>query len=101
MLELVDMLPFTSRKRMSVLVRDTARPNEIILYCKGADSCVFEKAHPYDHPRFKDNLNSFAKDGLRTLVFAKRILSQQVYEKWQEQRVTARAQYRQKIITKE
>jgi phospholipid-translocating ATPase len=99
--ELVEVLAFTPRKRMSVLVKDTARPNEVLLFSKGADSAIFEKAHPYDYARFNDNLNSFAKDGLRTLVFAKRILTSQLYERWQEQRATARSHYRQKMITKE
>jgi hypothetical protein len=46
-------------------------------------------------------LNSFAKDGLRTLVFSKRVLSQQVFQKWQEERQTAHRECRQKVITKE
>jgi magnesium-transporting ATPase (P-type) len=72
-----------------------------MMFTKGADSAIFEQAHPYDHPRFVSNLNFFAKDGLRTLVFAKRIISSLIYERWQEQRQATRVQYRQKMITKE
>ncbi len=86
---------------MSVLVRDTTRPNEVLLFTKGADSAILEQAHPYGHLRFTDNLNSFAKEGLRTLVFAKRVISMQLFQKWQERRMEVRTHYRQKMITKE
>jgi phospholipid-translocating ATPase len=34
-------------------------------------------------------------------VFAKRVISTQIYEKWQECRMAVRAHYKQKMITKE
>ena len=39
--ELVDILPFNARKRMSVAVKDPSRPQEVLLFTKGADSQVF------------------------------------------------------------
>lgn len=41
--EFLHMLPFTSRKRMSVIVRDLDK-GQIILHTKGADSAIFSKA---------------------------------------------------------
>lgn len=41
--EFLHMLPFTSRKRMSVLVRDLEK-KKIYLHTKGADSAIFEVA---------------------------------------------------------
>lgn len=96
------MIPFSSRKRMSVIVRDTCKDNEYIVYTKGADSNIYEKAHPYDYAaKFNENLNSFAKEGLRTLVFSKRIISKQVFERWHEKKIAVKNEYKQKMITKE
>lgn len=61
---------------MSVVVRDPSAQNEAIMYTKGADSAIFERAHWYtDSEAFNHNIDVFAKEGLRTLVFAKRILT--------------------------
>ena len=49
--ELVDILPFNARKRMSIAVKDPSRPQEVLLFTKGADSQVFEKAQKYKHER--------------------------------------------------
>ena len=60
--ELVEMIPFSPRKRMSVLVIDPARDHEVIVFTKGADSCVFDKAHthPYEQ-ELEYHLGEFAK----------------------------------------
>jgi magnesium-transporting ATPase (P-type) len=61
---------------MSVVIRDPSAKNKVILFTKGADSAIFEKAHWYaDSDSFNRNIDAFAKDGLRTLVFAKKVLS--------------------------
>ncbi|CAH1123846.1 unnamed protein product [Ceutorhynchus assimilis] len=84
------VLPFDStRKRMSVIVRHP-QTNEIVLYCKGADTSMFphlipaeddsEKAFILDKTQL--HLNNYAKEGLRVLVMAKRVLSQQEYNEW-------------------
>lgn len=44
--ELLNILDFNNeRKRMSVIVRDPST-GKITLYCKGADTVVFERLHP-------------------------------------------------------
>lgn len=61
---------------MSVVVRDPANRNKVTLFTKGADSAIFERAHWYeDSEAFNRNIDAFAKEGLRTLVFAKKVLS--------------------------
>ncbi len=35
------MIPFSPRKRMTVIVKDVCRNNEIIVFTKGADSAIF------------------------------------------------------------
>lgn len=78
--ELIDILPFSNRKRMSVIVKNIGYQKEILVLTKGADSCIFDKAQPYEYGKIlNDHLNEFAKEGLRTLVFAKRIINTQTY----------------------
>jgi hypothetical protein len=47
------------------------------------------------------NLNIFAKEGLRTLVFAKRIISKDAFNLLVEKRAWIKNRLRQRIITKE
>lgn len=80
--EILNVIEFTSaRKRMSVIVKTPE--GKIKLFCKGADSVIYERLSP---PSIEDNdpeqgisdfrdvtlehLEAFATDGLRTLCFA-------------------------------
>lgn len=40
-LEVLEVVPFSSRKRMSIIVRDHVNKNRVTLYTKGADSAIF------------------------------------------------------------
>ncbi|EGC31992.1 hypothetical protein DICPUDRAFT_49853 [Dictyostelium purpureum] len=81
--EVLQVLEFNSeRKRMSVIVRS---PNgKLLLYCKGADSVIFERLAP--NQPYADvtinHLQDFASEGLRTLCIAYCELDQQVYQEW-------------------
>jgi len=68
---------FTSdRKRMSIIVRDLAG-GEVSLLLKGADSIVAERTPTGKAPtKLQADLDAFAQAGLRTLLVAKRTLSQ-------------------------
>ncbi|XP_052890781.1 phospholipid-transporting ATPase ID isoform X2 [Anopheles moucheti] len=81
--ELLSILDFNNvRKRMSVVLR---RNNTIILYCKGADSVIYDRLGPNQHDlkaRTQEHLNKFAGEGLRTLVLAERRLTKEFYESW-------------------
>ena len=61
---------------------------KITLYCKGADSVIFERLSSSLDPILKsttqDHLNKFAGEGLRTLCLAKKDLDVVVYERWRE-----------------
>lgn len=39
--ELLEVIAFSSRRRMSVLVRSICEKNDILLFTKGADSAIF------------------------------------------------------------
>ncbi|XP_069041352.1 phospholipid-transporting ATPase ID isoform X1 [Lepisosteus oculatus] len=81
---LLAILDFNNiRKRMSVIVRNPE--GRIRLYCKGADTLLFERLHPCNQDLLNitsDHLNEYAVDGLRTLALAYRDLSDQQYEEW-------------------
>lgn len=81
--KILNVLEFNStRKRMSVIVQDER--GNIKLYCKGADSVIFERLSP--NQPFKEatvqHLREFASDGLRTLCLAVVQLKREEYEEW-------------------
>ncbi|KAJ7989300.1 hypothetical protein DPEC_G00318050 [Dallia pectoralis] len=83
--ELLNVLEFTSeRKRMSVLIRTAS--GQIRLYCKGADSVIYERLA--DSSNYKvitlNHLEQFATEGLRTLCYAMAVISEESYEEWAE-----------------
>uniref|UniRef100_A0A8C1YVR3 Phospholipid-transporting ATPase n=1 Tax=Cyprinus carpio TaxID=7962 RepID=A0A8C1YVR3_CYPCA len=83
--ELLHVLEFTStRKRMSVIMRTPS--GKIRLYCKGADTVIYERLA--DSSKYKDitlkHLEQFATEGLRTLCFAVVDISESSYQQWLE-----------------
>uniref|UniRef100_A0A3P9MY19 Phospholipid-transporting ATPase n=1 Tax=Poecilia reticulata TaxID=8081 RepID=A0A3P9MY19_POERE len=84
--ELLAVLDFNNvRKRMSVIVRDPE--GRMTLYCKGADTIIYERLHP-SCSKLKDvtttHLNEYAGDGLRTLALAYKHLEESYMERWLE-----------------
>ncbi|CAG8477212.1 195_t:CDS:10 [Ambispora gerdemannii] len=85
--EILHTLEFNStRKRMSIIAR---RPKElgddIVLFCKGADSVIIERlADGQDDLVEKTNqdIEEFSNEGLRTLTLAYRVLDSSYYESW-------------------
>lgn len=79
--ELLAILDFNNvRKRMSVIIRKEGR---ILLYCKGADSVVFERLNPKCSAMkaiTNEHLNRFAGEGLRTLCLAKKEISEDSFQ---------------------
>lgn len=91
------------RKRMSVVVRHPLT-KEIIVYTKGADSVIMDlledpgKADTNAERRMKrikdktqKHLDCYARDGLRTLCIAKKVLSEDDFQKWANFRQEAEA----------
>ena len=70
---------------MSVIIKD--ENGRIILYSKGADSVIEERMKLPKSQFFNktwDHLKEYATMGLRTLVMAKREISLEEYNKWNE-----------------
>nr|ODN93929.1 phospholipid-translocating ATPase [Cryptococcus depauperatus CBS 7841] len=79
------MLEFnSSRKRMSVVTRGP--DGRIVLFCKGADSVIYERLNVNHDPDLKQatlkDLETFANGGLRTLCIAYRYLSEEEFNEW-------------------
>lgn len=82
---LLKLLEFNStRKRMSVVVR--CPDGKIILYCKGADSVIYERLVPNHDAFVKEqthkDMEAFANSGLRTLCIAYRYVSEEEFLTW-------------------
>ncbi|KAL2332258.1 hypothetical protein Fmac_019839 [Flemingia macrophylla] len=82
--KILNLLDFTSkRKRMSVIVRD--EDGSIILFCKGADSIIFDRLSKNGKMYLEattKHLNEYGEAGLRTLALAYRKLDEQEYSDW-------------------
>uniref|UniRef100_A0A8C7XC38 Phospholipid-transporting ATPase n=1 Tax=Oryzias sinensis TaxID=183150 RepID=A0A8C7XC38_9TELE len=77
--ELVAVLDFNNiRKRMSVIVRSPK--GKTTLYCKGADTIIYERLHP----SCSNLMKMYAGDGLRTLVLAFKNLEENYMEEWRK-----------------
>uniref|UniRef100_A0A671SAN1 Phospholipid-transporting ATPase n=1 Tax=Sinocyclocheilus anshuiensis TaxID=1608454 RepID=A0A671SAN1_9TELE len=84
--EMLAILDFNNvRKRMSVIVRNPE--GKLSLYCKGADTIIYERLHPSCSEVMKvttEHLNEFAGEGLRTLVLAYKDLDEEYFSEWKQ-----------------
>uniref|UniRef100_U3I446 Phospholipid-transporting ATPase n=1 Tax=Anas platyrhynchos platyrhynchos TaxID=8840 RepID=U3I446_ANAPP len=81
--DVLAILDFNSdRKRMSVIVRDSN--GNIRLYCKGADTVIYERLHPRNVKReaTEEALDVFANETLRTLCLCYKDISDDEFEAW-------------------
>ncbi|XP_061586600.1 probable phospholipid-transporting ATPase IM [Cololabis saira] len=82
--KLLGILDFNNvRKRMSVIVRSPE--GKLSLYCKGADTIVFERLHQSCNKLMEattEHLNEFAGEGLRTLALAYKDLDEEYFSEW-------------------
>ncbi|TQS38025.1 hypothetical protein Golomagni_01479 [Golovinomyces magnicellulatus] len=90
--EILNTLDFNStRKRMSAIVRTPT--NQIILFCKGADSVIYSRLKPGQQFELRkttaEHLEMFAREGLRTLCVAQRQLSEEEYLYWNREYLNA------------
>ena len=81
--EVLELFPFTSEsKRMGIIVRD-AQSGEITFLQKGADVVMARIVQRNDW--LEEETANMAREGLRTLVMARRKLSDQSYAEFKEQ----------------
>lgn len=88
--KLLDVCEFTSsRKRMSCIVKEPS--GAIRLMCKGADAVIEERlshesleSQTYEFTKVK--VTEYASEGLRTLYLAERIISEEEFNQWHEEK---------------
>ncbi|KAI8049231.1 hypothetical protein BDF22DRAFT_195005 [Syncephalis plumigaleata] len=84
----LDIFPFTSEtKRMGIIVRDMAT-GEIIFYEKGADVVMTRIVQFNDW--LDEECGNMAREGLRTLVVARKRLTEEEYKAFQEKYAAAK-----------
>uniref|UniRef100_A0A3B3S4B0 Phospholipid-transporting ATPase n=1 Tax=Paramormyrops kingsleyae TaxID=1676925 RepID=A0A3B3S4B0_9TELE len=88
--QMLALLDFNSdRKRMSIILRF---PNgKIRLYCKGADTVIYERLHPSSQNKetTQTALETFANETLRTLCLCYKDISNEEYETWSKKHKAA------------
>ncbi|XVE84951.1 hypothetical protein DITRI_Ditri17bG0052900 [Diplodiscus trichospermus] len=91
--EILNVLEFNStRKRQSVVCRYP--DGRLVLYCKGADTVIYERLVGGSDDLKKvtrDHLEQFGSAGLRTLCLAYRDLAPHMYESWNEKFIQAKS----------
>ena len=83
----------SSRKRMSAIIR---MPNgKIVLFCKGADSVIYSRLKRGEQGQLRkataEQLEMFAREGLRTLCIAQKELDEEEYQAWNKEHDLAAA----------
>ncbi|ORY67355.1 P-type ATPase-like protein [Pseudomassariella vexata] len=77
----------STRKRMSAIVK--MPDGRILLLCKGADSIIYSRLKRGEQAELRkttaEHLEMFAREGLRTLCIAERVLSEQEYLEWRKE----------------
>lgn len=81
--DILDIFPFTSEtKRMGIIIRDR-HTQDIVFYEKGADAVMARIVQYNDW--LDEECGNMAREGLRTLVVAKKKLSEEAYEEFRRQ----------------
>ncbi|XP_039006314.1 phospholipid-transporting ATPase 3-like isoform X2 [Hibiscus syriacus] len=94
--EILNVLEFNStRKRQSVVCRYP--DGRLVLYCKGADTVIYERLVGGSDDLKKvtrEHLEQFGSAGLRTLCLAYKDLAPDIYENWNEKFIQAKSSLR-------
>ncbi|GJN38662.1 hypothetical protein PR202_gb27726 [Eleusine coracana subsp. coracana] len=90
--KILNLLEFNSkRKRMTVILKD--EDDQILLFCKGADSIIFDRlaknGRVYE-PDTNRHLNEYGEAGLRTLALSYRVLEESEYASWNSEFLKAK-----------
>jgi phospholipid-translocating ATPase len=92
--KVLNTLEFNStRKRMSAIIR--MPDNKIVLFCKGADSVIYSRLKRGEQPELRrttaEHLEMFAREGLRTLCIAQKVIGEEEYQEWNREHEIAAA----------
>ncbi|EFP84901.2 phospholipid-translocating ATPase [Puccinia graminis f. sp. tritici CRL 75-36-700-3] len=86
--EVLEIFPFTSEsKRMGIIIREK-KSGELTFYQKGADVVMAKIVQSNDW--LEEECDNMSREGLRTLVMAKKKLSQDAYQRFTSRYLSAR-----------
>lgn len=86
--DILEIFPFTSEsKRMGIVIKDK-QSNEIVFYQKGADVVMSKIVQSNDW--LEEECDNMSREGLRTLVMAKKRLSPEKYQQFSQRYLNAR-----------
>lgn len=101
--QILETFPFTSEtKRMGIILQETAT-GEILFLQKGADSIMMKIVIPSDW--LEEECANMAREGLRTLVIGRKVLSQEFYQEFRYQfdaakvSIVDRSECMQKVVS--
>jgi phospholipid-translocating ATPase len=69
---------------MGILVRHL-KTNKVFFYLKGADVIMKNKVAEYQKGFIMDECEQLAREGLRTLVITQKYLSEDQFQKWDQE----------------
>ena len=90
--EVLANFPFSSEtKRMGIVLKNR-ESGKIIFYLKGAETVMKATVRPGQRATIDESCENLAIEGLRTLVFGQKGLSQKYFDEWQKRYMAAKAQ---------
>jgi len=85
--KILQKFDFTSERQCSSIIVEDLSSNKICLYIKGSDKKIFNSLEHYSkgniYPKTKEHLDQFAKQGLRTLCYGLKYISNKEYKNWE------------------
>mmetsp|Transcript_17647 Transcript_17647/g.17620 ORF Transcript_17647/g.17620 Transcript_17647/m.17620 type:complete len:814 (-) Transcript_17647:47-2488(-) len=79
------IFPFSSaRKRMGILLQHPSS-TDVLFYLKGAEDIMKTKISQKDAVRVLEECENLAREGLRTLIIAQKILTLNEYKEWEKE----------------
>ena len=94
--KILQKFDFTSERQCSSIIVEDLSSKKIILYIKGSDRKIFNIIDNYSfkniYPKTKKHLDSFAKQGLRTLCYGFKYIKREDYKSWEDEYLDAKYQ---------
>jgi phospholipid-translocating ATPase len=80
----LDVFPFSSTtKRMGIIIQHP-KAGKIYFYVKGAEDVMKDKIHSSFQEKFVEDCEKLAREGLRTLIFAFKEITEKSYRDWKK-----------------
>ena len=86
--EVLLKIPFSSERQRSSIIVKELRNSQIKIYNKGSDTKIFEGINSYSRDNIlektKEHVDNFARNGLRTLCYSFKKISENEFKNWSD-----------------